>query len=114
MRTATLREFRDRASTLLRGAAPVLVTRRGRIVGFFVPTSGTAVPLDIKRELFYAVTSAVRRMSGRGGSARRRSLPTSKRPERLVVDAKSALSGGAKRRPLERVGWLTSAPHPAQ
>jgi len=62
MRTATLREFRDRASTLLRGAAPVLVTRRGRIVGFFVPTSGTAVPLDIKRKLFYAVTSAVRRM----------------------------------------------------
>ena len=62
MRTATVREFRDRASTLLRGAAPVLVTRRGRIVGFFVPTSGTAVPLDIKRELFYAVTSAVRRM----------------------------------------------------
>ena len=62
MRTATLREFRDRASTLLTGAEPVLVTRRGRIVGFFVPTSGTAVPLDIKRELFYAVTSAVRRM----------------------------------------------------
>ncbi len=62
MRTATVREFRDRASTLLRGAVPMLVTRRGRIVGFFVPTSGTAVPLDIKRELFYAVTSAVRRM----------------------------------------------------
>ena len=62
MRTATVREFRDRASTLLRPAVPMLVTRRGRIVGFFVPTSGTAVPLDIKRELFYAVTSAVRRM----------------------------------------------------
>ena len=62
MRTATVREFRDRASTLLRGAVPMLVTRRGRIVGFFIPVSGTVVPLDIKRELFYAVTSAVRRM----------------------------------------------------
>jgi len=62
MRTATVREFRDRASTLLRGAVPMLVTRRGRIVGFFIPASGTVVPLDIKRELFYAVTSAVRRM----------------------------------------------------
>jgi len=62
MRTATLREFRDRASTLLTGAEPVLVTRRGRIVGFFVPTSGTAVPLDIRRELFDTLSSEVRRL----------------------------------------------------
>jgi hypothetical protein len=62
MRTATVREFRDRATVLLRSTDPILVTRRGKIVGFFVPAAGTAVPLDIKRELFYAVTSAVRRM----------------------------------------------------
>ena len=62
MRTATVREFRDRATVLLRGRDPILVTRRGKIVGFFVPTTGTVVPLDIRRELFYAVTSAVRRM----------------------------------------------------
>jgi hypothetical protein len=62
MRTATVREFRDRATVLLRGRDPILVTRRGKIVGFFVPTTGTVVPLDIRREVFYAVTSAVRRM----------------------------------------------------
>jgi hypothetical protein len=62
MRTATVREFRDRATVLLRGTDPILVTRRGKIVGFFVPATGTVVPLDIRREIFHAVTSAVRRM----------------------------------------------------
>jgi hypothetical protein len=62
MRTATVREFRDRATVLLRGRDPILVTRRGKIVGFFVPAAGAVVPLDIRREVFYAVTSAVRRM----------------------------------------------------
>jgi len=59
MRTATLREFRDRASTFADGCRARARHPPGRIVGFFVPTSGTAVPLDIKRKLFYAVTSAV-------------------------------------------------------
>jgi len=62
MRTATVREFRDRATTLLRGTEPILVTRRGKIVGFFVPAAGAVVPLDIKRELFYTLSSEVRRM----------------------------------------------------
>src|SRR2546426_4380301 len=62
MRTATVREFRDRATVLLRGTDPILVTRRGKIVGFFVPAASTVVPLDIRREIFYTVTSAVRRM----------------------------------------------------
>ncbi len=35
MRTATVREFRDRATTLFKAAEPILVTRRGKIVGFF-------------------------------------------------------------------------------
>lgn len=38
------------ATTLLRGTQPILVTRRGKIVGFF------------KRELFYTLSSEVRRM----------------------------------------------------
>ena len=57
-----MREFRDRATILLRGTEPILVTRRGKIVGFFVPAGGTVVPLEIKRELFYTLSSEVRRM----------------------------------------------------
>ena len=63
MRTATVREFRDRATTLLRTAEPILVTRRGKIVGFFLPSSGSAVSLEIKRDLFYVLTDAIRRLS---------------------------------------------------
>ncbi len=63
MRTATVREFRDRATTLLKAAEPILVTRRGKIVGFFLPSSGSVIPLEIKRDLFYALTDGFRRLS---------------------------------------------------
>ena len=63
MRTATVREFRDQATTLLKTAEPILVTRRGKIIGFFLPSSGSAVPLEIKRDLFYALTDGIRRLT---------------------------------------------------
>jgi hypothetical protein len=63
MRTATVREFRDQATALLKATEPILVTRRGKIVGFFLPSTGAAVPLEIRRELFYALTDGVRRLS---------------------------------------------------
>ena len=67
MKTATVREFRDRATTWLKEEEPILVTRRGRIVGFFLPATGAAVPLEIKKEIFYTLTSHFRSlMKARG------------------------------------------------
>ena len=63
MRMATVREFRDRATTLFKAAEPILVTRRGKIVGFFLPSAGNTVPLEIKRDLFYILTDGIRRLS---------------------------------------------------
>jgi hypothetical protein len=60
MKTATVREFRDRATIWLKEEEPVLVTRRGRIVGFFVPATGAGVPLEIKKDLFYTLTDHLR------------------------------------------------------
>ena len=60
MRTATAREFRDHATTLFKAEEPVLVTRRGKIVGFFVPAAGGALPLEIKKDLFYALTGEIK------------------------------------------------------
>lgn len=60
MKTATVREFRDHATTFLKAEEPVLVTRRGKIVGFFVPAAGPTLPLEIKKELFYALTGEIR------------------------------------------------------
>ena len=62
MRTATVREFRDQATKLLKETEPILVTRRGRIVGFYLPATGTSLPLEIKKDLFYVLTRTIRRM----------------------------------------------------
>lgn len=60
MKTATVRDFRDRATKWFKEEEPVLVTRRGKIVGFFLPATGGAVPLEIRRDIFYALTSHLR------------------------------------------------------
>jgi len=62
MRTATVREFRDQATKLFKETEPILVTRRGRIVGFYLPATGTSLPLEIKKDLFYVLTRQIRRM----------------------------------------------------
>jgi hypothetical protein len=60
MKTATVREFRDRATAWLKEEEPILVTLRGRVVGFFLPATGAALPLEIRKELFYTLTSHFR------------------------------------------------------
>jgi hypothetical protein len=60
MRTATIREFRDQATKLLKRDEPLIVTRHGKIVGFFLPASDETLPLEIKRDLFLALTDEIR------------------------------------------------------
>lgn len=67
MITATVRDFRDRATKMLKKDEPVMITRRGKVVGFFMPTAGQSLPLEIKRDLFYALTDSIRlAIKGRG------------------------------------------------
>lgn len=87
MKTATVREFRDRATTLLKATEPILVTRRGKVIGFFLPSTGAAVPLEIRRELFYALTDGVRRLSRAKGLSK----------EAVVADFKAARSARRRR-----------------
>ena len=61
MRISTVREFRDRATGFLRSPDPVLVTGRGRLAGIFLPLKESSLPLDLRRELFSMLTSAVAR-----------------------------------------------------
>lgn len=69
MRISTVREFRDRATGLLRSTDPVLVTRRGRLAGVFLPWKESAIPLDLRRELFSMLSSAVARQITQKGLA---------------------------------------------
>lgn len=61
MRISTVREFRDNATRLLRTADPLLVTRRGRLAGVFIPWTSDTLPSDWKRELFLALSADIGR-----------------------------------------------------
>ncbi len=61
MRISSVREFRDRATTLMRSEDPILVTRRGRVAGIFLPWSDAALPIDMKRELFAMLSTEIAR-----------------------------------------------------
>jgi hypothetical protein len=60
VKTATVREFRDRATSFLKQEEPIIVTRHGKIVGFFLPAAGESLPLEIKKDLFATLTDEIR------------------------------------------------------
>ncbi len=61
MRIATVREFRDNATKLLRSKAPILVTRRGRVAGVFFPWSEESLPVEFKKDLFSVLSAELGR-----------------------------------------------------
>ena len=67
MRISTIREFRDRATGMLRSKDPVLVTRRGRLAGVFFPCPQATLPLEMKRELFSMLSQVIARQIRRRG-----------------------------------------------
>ena len=74
MRVSTVREFRDRATTLLRSHDPILVTRRGRIAGVFLPWQEATLPVDWKRELFAMLTTEISARLKRKGAGEKEIL----------------------------------------
>jgi hypothetical protein len=50
---------------MLRSKAPILVTRRGRLAGIFVPRPELTLPLELKRELFAVLSAEVKRQLNR-------------------------------------------------
>jgi hypothetical protein len=61
MRISSVREFRDRATTLFRSTDPILVTRRGKLAGVFLPWTEATLPVDFRRELFSMLTTEIAR-----------------------------------------------------
>ena len=56
MELNTVREFRNRATDILRSKNPVIITRHGKVAGVFLPTPDGQLPLELRRELFAAAT----------------------------------------------------------
>ena len=63
---STVREFRDNATSLLRSRSPILIARRGRLAGIFLPRPEASLPLELKKELFPALAGEVARLLGKG------------------------------------------------
>ena len=61
MKIATVREFRDKATGLLRSKSPVLVTRRGKLAGVFFPSPETTLPIEFKKEFFSMLSAELGR-----------------------------------------------------
>lgn len=62
MKLTSVKEFRDRATILLRSQEPLLITRRGKVAGLYLPlTDANSLPLELRRELQLAIAEAVRR-----------------------------------------------------
>ena len=68
MKISTVREFRDKATGLMRSKDPILVTRRGRLAGIFFPRPEATLPLELRRELFALLSSEVARQLKKRGT----------------------------------------------
>jgi hypothetical protein len=72
MRISTVREFRDKATGLLRSKDPILVTRRGRLAGVFFPWQKEALPIELKHDLFAMLTAEIGRQLKANGVSEKR------------------------------------------
>ena len=61
MRITTVKEFRDQATQLLRGGEPLLITRRGKVAGLYLPLEeAERLPFELRKELQQALARSVR------------------------------------------------------
>jgi PHD/YefM family antitoxin component YafN of YafNO toxin-antitoxin module len=83
MRLVSVKEFRDRATVLLRSADPVLITRRGKAAGLYLPLDEVAsLPLELRRELHLAIAESIRRSLQKAGVTEEEILEDFKRFQR--------------------------------
>lgn len=67
MKVVTLRDFRDRATEMMRSPDVVLVTRDGKPAGFFLPWDREDLPDNIRRGIFAELSARSRRELQRKG-----------------------------------------------
>ena len=51
LKISTVKEFRDKATQMFKSEEPVMITRRGKIAGFFLPYDNENLPFDMKKQL---------------------------------------------------------------
>ena len=59
MKVVTVREFRDKATEMLRSEDVLLITRDGLPAGFFLPWNSSELPSDAQRQLFLKLSEQI-------------------------------------------------------
>ena len=62
MRHVGVREFRDRATGLLKEAEPIAVERHGRVIGFYIPVESKKGDEEELREALARLDASVKRV----------------------------------------------------
>jgi len=62
MKVATVREFRDKATSYFREEEPILVTRHGKVTGLYLPLDHPeSFPLELRKDLLVRIGDSIGR-----------------------------------------------------
>ncbi|MDP3112725.1 MAG: hypothetical protein Q8M71_11545 [Thermodesulfovibrionales bacterium] len=68
MKVATVREFRDKATTYFKDEEPILVTRHGKVTGLYLPIEHSeSFPIELRKELLVRFGEAISRSLAKKG-----------------------------------------------
>jgi len=70
MKVASVREFRDKATSFFKNEEPILVTRHGKAAGLYLPIEHPeSFPLELRKELLVRFGEAISRSLAKKGIA---------------------------------------------
>jgi hypothetical protein len=68
MKVATVREFRDKATSYFREEEPILVTRHGKVTGLYLPIEHPeSFPIELRKELLIRLGESISRSLSKKG-----------------------------------------------
>lgn len=68
MKVATVREFRDKATSYFRDEEPILVTRHGKVTGLYLPIEHPeSFPIELRKELLIRIGESISRSLSKKG-----------------------------------------------
>lgn len=73
MKIATVREFRDKATSYFKEDEPVLVTRHGKVTGLYLPIEHPeSFPLELRKEMLIRIGEYIGRSLKKEGVTERK------------------------------------------
>ncbi|MCL4476659.1 MAG: type II toxin-antitoxin system Phd/YefM family antitoxin [Nitrospirae bacterium] len=68
MKIATVREFRDKATSYFKEEEPILVTRHGKVTGLYLPIEHPeSFPIELRKELLIRLGESISRSLSKKG-----------------------------------------------